>query len=199
MVLHLTPVATRESYQMPAQSQNFRMRSMSDEISRRNLELKAPLHDVDWACSVARTLGASDRGELHQTDTYFRVDHGRLKLRETVGQSAELIFYDRPDRGPERWSRFWTSPAADPQSARTLLAAALSIRGTVMKRRRLFTWRQCRIHIDEVEGLGAFIEFEVLASDDETDDRNRMSALVDAFEVDVREAVAVSYVDLLRL
>jgi len=127
------------------------------------------------------------------------VSHGRLKLRETVGESAELIFYDRPDVGPERWSTFWTSPVADPHSARTLLAAALGIRSTVIKRRQLFTWRQCRIHIDEVEGLGAFIEFEVLSSGDEVEDGDRMVALIDAFGVDVGAAVPGSYVDLLGL
>jgi len=155
---------------------------------RRNLELKAPLSDVLAASRVAHGLGASDLGELRQVDTYFSVERGRLKLREIEGGIAELIFYHRPDEGAARWSDFWTSPAPDAGSTKALLTAALGIRGTVKKYRRIFTWIECRIHLDEVEDLGSFLELEVLSTGDEIDDQARMAKLVEAFRVDVTQA-----------
>lgn len=168
-------------------------------MSRRNLELKAPLQDIGKAIDTARSLGAADHGELRQVDTYFRASHGRLKLREVAGGGSELIFYDRSEHSPVRWSTYWVVPVDDAEAVKALLSAGLGIRGSVRKRRRLFIWQECRIHIDEVEELGSFIEFEVVASTHEAEARRHMSTLLAAFHVDERLAIAASYADLLGL
>jgi homotetrameric cytidine deaminase len=130
----------------------------------RNVELKA--RDPDPARTLERALaaGAEDRGFLRQRDTYFAVRSGRLKLREEEPGGATLIGYERPDAGAERLSRYRLVPVADPEGLRAALAAAEGVAAVVDKRRHLLLWDTVRIHLDEVEGLGSFLELEAVAA-----------------------------------
>jgi hypothetical protein len=83
------------------------------EMPRRNIELKASDPDPDRSLRVSLEIGASDEGWLHQTDTYFRVLHGRLKLREE-GPVAQLISYERSDETVARESRYRLAPSVTP-------------------------------------------------------------------------------------
>ncbi len=127
----------------------------------RNLELKASIHSLDAAHEAARACGARFEGTLEQKDTYFSVPRGRLKLRELRGGPAELIFYQRPESDMERWSDYTSLPVDDPAATARLLGDALDVKAVVSKVRHLYMHEGARIHIDEVEGLGTFIEFEV--------------------------------------
>src|SRR3954453_9253597 len=132
---------------------------------RRNVELKA--RDPDPARTLERcvALGAEDHGELRQRDTYFAARRGRLKLREQDPGAAELIAYERAAAGGARESRSGIAPGREPQALREALDAALGTVVVVDKRRRLFLWEGVRIHLDRVEGLGAFVELEGVAAD----------------------------------
>jgi adenylate cyclase class IV len=165
----------------------------------RNLELKARLDDPERATEALRRLEAVQAGEVFQVDTYFQVARGRMKLREETGTTAELIFYDRPNGGPSRWSDFSTTPVLDPATMKAVLTAALGIQGTTTKRRQVFLWNECRIHLDDVEGMDLFLEFEVMSAGDETDDHARLTSLVTVFGVDLNRAIPGSYVDLGRM
>jgi homotetrameric cytidine deaminase len=136
------------------------------EAARRNVELKA--RDPDPAATLARALaaGAEDRGVLQQRDTYFAVAHGRLKLREEEPGGATLIAYDRPDAGADRVSAYRLVPVPDPAGLRAALAGACGVRAEVEKRRRLLMWETVRIHLDDVAGLGSFLELEAVAAGD---------------------------------
>src|SRR3954464_13953805 len=109
--------------------------------ARRNIELKARCSDLDQAANDAFEFGATPAGELLQTDTYFRVPHGRLKLRETEGKPAELIAYSRADSTDLRQSDYTLVPIAHPQELKIALAGTLGVRGEVRKRRRLLMWQ----------------------------------------------------------
>src|ERR687886_1708046 len=167
---------------------------------RRNVELKA--RDADPARSVERcmALGAEDRGELRQRDTYFAARRGRLKLREQEPGGAELIAYERADAAQARESRYRIAPVAEPEPLRDALDAALGTVVVVDKRRRLFLWEGVRIHLDRVDGLGAFVELEGVAPAES--DLAREAELVARLrdELDIRdEAIeSGSYADLLR-
>jgi homotetrameric cytidine deaminase len=167
---------------------------------RRNVELKA--RDPDPARSLERcvALGAEDRGELRQRDTYFAARRGRLKLREQEPGGAELIAYERADAAHARESRYRIAPVAEPAGLREALDAALGTVVVVDKRRRLFLWDGVRIHLDRVAGLGAFVELEGVAP--AGSDLAREGQLVARLraELDIRdEAIeAASYSDLLR-
>ena len=127
-----------------------------------NVEIKA--RDPDPVATAARcqALGAVDEGVLEQRDTYFAGRHGRLKLREETGSGAELIAYRRPDTTEAQQSAFIRAAAKDPATLREALDAALGETVVVVKRRRLFLWEHVRIHLDDVEGLGTFIELEAM-------------------------------------
>jgi predicted adenylyl cyclase CyaB len=128
----------------------------------RNVELKARLRDHGAAMRVASRLAGGEGPEvLEQTDTYFNVPRGRLKLRQE-GARAELIFYMRADRATPRTSEYEIVPVEGGDELKGLLASALGIRSVVRKNRALFMCGNTRIHIDEVGSLGSFLELEVV-------------------------------------
>jgi adenylate cyclase, class 2 len=177
---------------------------MSDEVliadgrTHRNLELKAKYPNMGTAATVVERLGAEIGGLLTQTDTYFDVPRGRLKLREIEGRGSELIGYRRPSDTAERWSDFRVAPVTRPDAMKAVLTDSLGVASVVKKRRRLFLWNNCRIHLDEVDTLGAFIEFEVLSAGDDNDDVARMTELRREFGIPDRDIITGSYIDLIQ-
>src|SRR3954449_2094418 len=166
---------------------------------RRNVELKARDPDPERSLERCVALGAEDRGELRQRDTYFAARRGRLKLREQEPGAAELIAYERADEAQARESRYRIPPVREPEALREALDAALGTVVVVDKRRRLFLWQGVRIHLDRVEGLGAFVELEGVAADGS--DLAREGELVERLRavLDIApEAIeATGYADLL--
>jgi predicted adenylyl cyclase CyaB len=164
---------------------------------RRNLELKARAPEPSRVATALQRLAAQESGLLIQTDTYFHAPHGRLKLREIAGCPSQLIAYDRPEDQAQRMSAFRITEVTDPEGLKAVLTDALGLRGVVSKRRRLYLWQDCRIHLDEVEGLGSFLEFEVLSEGDSCSDWDRMEALMTTFGLTDADAIRASYSDLL--
>jgi homotetrameric cytidine deaminase len=166
----------------------------------RNVELKA--HDPDPNRTLERALaaGAEDRGILLQRDTYFAVPRGRLKLREEEPGGATLIAYERPDAATERVSGYRLVPVAEPAPLRDALAAANGVAAVVDKRRRLLIWETVRIHLDEVDGLGSFLELEAVAQpgSDLARERAQVARLREALEVRDEALVEGSYADAVR-
>jgi homotetrameric cytidine deaminase len=165
-----------------------------------NVEIKA--RDADPAATASRceALGAVDHGVLHQRDTYFAGRHGRLKLREEDGGAAELIAYRRPDATEPEESAFIRAAAGDPAALREALDAALGVTVVVAKRRRLFSWENVRIHLDDVEGLGTFVELEALVGpglNDRAEALDKVARLRAELAISDHALVAVGYSDLL--
>jgi homotetrameric cytidine deaminase len=167
---------------------------------RRNVELKA--RDADPAATLERALalGASDEGVLTQRDTYFARAGGRLKLREQAGGAeagARLIAYVRADGEEARTSAYRLAEIGDAAALREALDAALGTLVVVDKRRHLLLYENVRIHIDDVEGLGAFVELEgVAAADSDLAHEHELVARL-RDELALGAPVAVSYSDLL--
>ncbi|MGD9891902.1 MAG: class IV adenylate cyclase [Dehalococcoidia bacterium] len=168
-----------------------------EDPTRSNLERKTPLNDVRRAEAALRALGATDAGILVQRDTYFRVATGRLKLRE-MPERAELIAYDRDESSTEMLSRYTVTPVDQPSATREALAAHYGIRGVVEKSRSLWLYKNGRIHLDHVGGLGAFLEIEVVDPRTPAEGRALMNELVVALSLDLGSAVQASYIDLLE-
>lgn len=166
-----------------------------------NIELKARCADLDAAAEAARAIGAIERGILIQTDTYFHVPHGRLKLRTIEPDRAELIFYERADSAESRASRYVITPVKDLETMLDALQGALGVRGRVRKRRRLLLWHNVRIHLDDVHELGSFVEFEAVLSDGhtETEGHARVQKLFEALRLSRDDVQPGSYADLLAL
>lgn len=169
----------------------------------KNLELKARLVDRGRARAAALELGARAAGVEEQRDTFFHAPRGRLKLRETAGQGAWLIGYQRGDRSEARISEYTLVAIGDPAGLREALAATLGIRGEVRKRREILLWENVRIHLDAVAGLGAYLEFEAVlgagAGEDEATAATRLAMLAARLGIEDADRVSVAYADLLGL
>ena len=166
----------------------------------RNVELKA--HDPDPARTLERALaaGARDEGLLRQRDTYFHVAAGRLKLREEDPGGATLIAYQRPDEAAERVSSYRLVAVPDADALRSALAAANGIDVVVVKRRHLLMWETVRIHLDEVRGLGSFLELEAVAEpgSDLAREHGQVARLRELLEIPDDALREGSYADALR-
>lgn len=143
-------------------------------------------------------MGAEPGGVLSQRDTYFNAADGRLKLREMEGE-AQLIAYERSNDFGHRTSSYRIVEVEDADGLRNALADALGIQAVVAKKRLLFIWENVRIHLDDVEGLGNFIEFEAVAppESDLSAETERVRFLRERFQIADTDLIGVSYCDLL--
>ena len=139
----------------------------------------------------------------HQTDTFFDVPDGYLKLREEQDASAFLIAYRRPvdlSHGPSRPSDYVLVNCVDPQAMKAALAHVLTRGLTVEKTRTLWLLHHTRVHIDHITGLGHFVELETVVTPDLTarqaDEECRH--VIDTLGLSALEAVGVPYMELLR-
>ncbi len=165
---------------------------------KRLLELKARLADLVQAEAWC-TQHATFISDVRQEDTYFLVGKGRLKLRAVEGKDeGTLIYYQREDRpGPKR-SRVSLLPVAEATGLRGLLREALGILVEVRKRRRIFRWGEVQVHLDEVDGLGTFLEFERMIDSDEEAGRAEaeFAELRRSLRIVEKDLVAGSYSDM---
>jgi predicted adenylyl cyclase CyaB len=133
-------------------------------MSHINIEIKAHCRDPERVREVLRGAGADFKGTDSQTDTYYKISRGRLKLRQGTIENA-LIFYQRPDQpGPKRAevSLYRTTPQS---SLAQVLEDALEILVVVKKQREIYFLGNVKFHIDSVEGLGCFVEIEAIDAD----------------------------------
>lgn len=175
---------------------------MPDDASlRRNIEIKARLADLADARGVAARIADRHAGLRRQRDTYFSCSHGRLKLREETPGGARLIWYVRPDEEGPKQSDYRLVEVADGPALRAALTAALGKVGVVEKDRDVYLQGCVRIHLDEVVGLGIFLELEaVLAPHIEADaGREQVERLLAEFEIPAASLLRGSYRDLLRI
>jgi adenylate cyclase, class 2 len=164
------------------------------------LELKSRDRDPERSLWICEDLGAEDRGTLIQRDVYFDVPRGRLKIREEEGAAPRLIAYERPDLRGQRESRYRIVEVEDADELREALSAALGIRVVVTKARRLFVIEGVRIHLDRVDDLGNFIEFEGVVAPEDSDGSAPFEALLTelrrTFGIREDDLVAESYSNL---
>ncbi len=162
-----------------------------------NLEFKARLNSYLKAKEILEQIGAFPSGVLLQKDTYFKTEKGRLKLREIKGDESELIFYERSENSNERWSNYFRLPVSDSELAVTILSKSNNIINIVKKMRELFLYKNCRIHLDEVEQIGTFLEFEIIHSDSEEESKKYMDYLIKKFQSCLGNSIQGSYSDMM--
>jgi len=164
-----------------------------------NLELKARCPDPDKARQTAQSLPADLLAQGEQTDTYFDVKAGRLKFRESsFDDQPKFIYYARNDSPGPSASDYRLASIRHPENLVAVLTKHYHEKVTVRKKREIYMWDDVRIHIDDVEGLGTFIEFEVPMADAEDEEAARkMQKLVEAFALSEEDFVGESYSDLL--
>jgi len=164
----------------------------------RNLEIKATVASLGPVRSRLRKLAGAVRiGILRQTDWYFRIPKGRLKLRQVgADRGGELIAYLRPDKTAARTSEFQRLPTPDAAGTRRLLERMLGPRACVRKRREVWLYKNARIHLDTVHGLGRFVEIEVVVTEGMAQARSLMKELTAVLGIRAKNLLAGSYGEL---
>ena len=165
----------------------------------RNIEIKARITSVDALLPRALALADGPATPIAQDDTFFAVPHGRLKLREFADGSAELIHYHRSDSPDAKASDYVLVPVPNPTALRLALQRSCGVVGRVQKQRLLLLVGQTRIHLDQVQGLGSFMELEVVLRAEQTDAEGSAIAqnLMAALGLANAELLADAYLDML--
>ncbi|XP_015428572.1 PREDICTED: uncharacterized protein LOC107185414 [Dufourea novaeangliae] len=167
----------------------------------RNIEIKARINDPELIISITKQLTDSACIVIKQHDTFFKVDEGRLKLREFEDGTGELLYYRRVNiLGPKLCN--YEKTVLDPEACigiRKILTASNGCIGIVKKTRKLYMVGQTRVHIDEVDGLGNFMELEVVLSDEEDVETGEKIAqdLMTKLNIKNEDLIPDAYIDLL--
>ena len=166
----------------------------------RNIEIKARVKDVKVVRKLIEQIAGKVVATLKQVDTYFAVQHGRLKLRTLNDHTSELIYYVRSDDSSDpRRSDYKRVKVSDKDGFKNALATAIGLRGVVKKKRKLYKIGTTRVHLDEVDDLGTFLELEIpiTARTDEDKARERAKKLMDDLGVRKEDLLSLSYIDIL--
>ena len=129
------------------------------------VEIKAYCNDPLSIETILKAHNADFKGIDHQRDTYFRVPKGRLKLREGNIENT-LIHYNRPNQsGPKQSDVTLFRTPADAAALKKILTDSVGVLAVVDKKRQIYFIDNVKFHIDEVQGLGSFVEIEAIDSE----------------------------------
>ena len=165
-----------------------------------NIEIKARVHDFAGLKHRAEQLSDTPCQVISQQDTFFSCQHGRIKLRELGPHQGQLVYYIRQDISGPKHSDYKIFTTDDPAGLKLILAQAYGIRGVITKLRYLYMVGQTRIHLDDVEGLGKFIEIEVVLRPDQTDADGQAIAedLMVKLGIQEGDLIETAYMDMLE-
>jgi predicted adenylyl cyclase CyaB len=164
-----------------------------------NVEIKAICNDPSIVRNYLVHQGAIFKGIDEQTDTYFIVNTGRLKLREGNIEN-NLIFYNRNNQAGPKGSRFHLVKIEDAKGLKEILEGSCGIKMIVRKRREIYYIDNVKFHIDDVPALGSFIEIEagnILANKTESELLDQCNHYLKEFGIKEDDLIAESYSDML--
>jgi predicted adenylyl cyclase CyaB len=130
-----------------------------------NVEIKARCLDHDRIRNFLKSHQAEFKGIDHQIDTYFKVNNGRLKLREGNIEN-NLIYYEREDKQGPKQCDFILFKSSPESSLKSVLINSCGVLVVVDKTREIYFIENVKFHIDTVLGLGTFMEIEAIDSDE---------------------------------
>jgi adenylate cyclase class 2 len=166
------------------------------------IELKARVGDHEFLRKKLSALGAKHAGTFQQTDLYFKVPEGRLKLREVKDDStAELIYYERENIAGPKSDDAFILRIQEPEELKKILKKILTPFIVIEKVREIYNYQRTQIHLDTVKKLGKFIEFERQTGDDSKrieKDRLVLEKLMEKLEMDQSYLETLSYSDLVQ-
>jgi len=167
----------------------------------RNIEIKARARELETQHLLIERVSDKPCTLLTQIDTFFMVPRGRLKLRQFDPEHGELIFYQRVDQADAKLSKYRIIPTTEPEQLGAALAAALGVQGVVRKTRHLHFQGQTRIHLDDVQDLGWFIELEVVLRPGQTEAEGEALAgeLIRKLDIRTEDLIDCAYIDLLAV
>jgi predicted adenylyl cyclase CyaB len=168
----------------------------------KNLEIKAFCPDLEETEAIVKKIATDFLGLDTQTDTYFYTKSGRIKFRESSLSGFYLIPYLRPDQTDAKLSLYAKIDVLDAANVKSLFEQLLGVQSIVKKKRAIYLYENVRIHLDEVEGLGTFLEFEAVFDDknnfDEEKQKDKVDYLMQKLDVKKEMLIAASYENLLQ-
>jgi adenylate cyclase, class 2 len=126
-----------------------------------NVEIKAKCSDHNKVREILKSKSADSKGVDHQIDTYFKVNSGRLKLREGNIENY-LIYYDRENKEGPKESKVILFKNEPDSTLKNILINANGILVVVDKKREIYFIDNVKFHIDIVKNLGSFVEIEAI-------------------------------------
>ncbi|MDD3287517.1 MAG: class IV adenylate cyclase [Alphaproteobacteria bacterium] len=164
----------------------------------RNIEIKAKIGSIGALLPAVEKIADSQPQEIFQDDTFFFCSSGRLKLRMFSEAEGQLISYSRPNKSGPKECIYTIYETSSPRALGDVLASSCGILGKVVKRRTLYMCGNTRIHLDKVEGLGDFLELEVVLSDTETAESGIKTAndILSKLGISNNQLIEGAYVDL---
>lgn len=168
-------------------------------MSLLNVEIKARCNAASFIRKYLLDNNADFKGVDEQTDTYFNVQHGRLKLREGNIEN-NLIFYERTNQAGPKNSHFNLVKVEDAKGLKEALQKSIGIKVIVQKRREIYYIANVKFHIDEVPGLGSFVEIEagnILADLSQQQLNEQCNFYLQEFGINEEDLIEVSYSDML--
>lgn len=166
---------------------------------KRLVEFKARYEDLGKARALLS--GAEHIATIRQVDTYFSLGERRLKVRTVPGRAdGVLVYYERPDEGGVKASVVLLAPLSDAPTVLEILRRTFPIQTVVRKTREIYRHQGVQVHLDTVEDLGQFIEFEkvIEPGTTEAEGRKQLEALRGYFQIPAEDVMASSYSDLLE-
>ncbi len=165
-----------------------------------NIEIKARARNFPDLARRAEELSDSPAQLIPQEDTFFNTARGRLKLRQLSPDRGQLVYYERKDASGPKRSDYLLAETTNPSALKAALTAALGVRGVIRKKRTLYLAGQTRIHLDEVEGLGNFMELEVVLRPEQSDAEGQaiVSDLMKRLGVQEQDLIEGAYMDILE-
>ena len=160
-----------------------------------NLEIKLKLDSFEEKLQLLKKIGAKQTQILNQKDIYYALPKGLLKLR-TENENSTLIFYNREEKRKKRWSEFYLLKIDD-KNPSSFLKKLFDVEAVVQKKRKLFLFNNTRIHLDDVKGLGKFLELETLVVNDKPDAEKRFKEIIYFLKLDQSKQIRKSYRDLI--
>lgn len=164
-----------------------------------NVEIKATCNDLERIRQILLERDAKFIGLDHQVDTYFRSSSGRLKLREGNIEN-NLIWYQRPDQAGPKTSHCVLYKTEKDSALKAILHDAMGVMVVVDKEREIYFIDNIKIHLDQVKGLGTFLEIEAQSEEGDKSEEllNRQCVqLMDELGIRNEDLVNESYSDLL--
>lgn len=163
----------------------------------KNIEIKARVDNTDLLRSVLKSKNAECKGIDFQTDTYFTVNSGRLKLREGNIENS-LIYYKRDNLCGPKKSEVILYKNVNDESLKNILLNVFEVKKVVKKKREIYFIDNVKFHIDEVENLGSFFEIEVIDYNDSMADsemKKVCTGYMDLFKITKENLISESYSD----
>lgn len=156
-----------------------------------NLELKIAIESISKLEKSLVEIGADLKGVLNQKDIYYKVDNGLLKLRLENGE-ASLIKYSRDEQKKDRWSNYFVLKL-EGEEVENYFIDFFQIETIVSKKRKLYIYKDTRIHLDLVEGLGEFLELETVVIESKEKAKQFFDEIVRLLKLNTSNQIKTSY------